>query len=133
MLIASSITDNVLSPSTSSLIKPKSAVCSMSYATTGIRPDTESSGSLRVSIGTYLLISSLATTTPAACIPFPRILPRSIEAYLITSGYLDLNSAVLGDISYSSNVSTPLSALFTSPSGIRNARATSRITPLSLK
>ena len=66
----------------------------MSYATTGILPDTVLSGSFLVSIGTYLLMSSLATTTPAACIPLDLILPRNLDAYLITSGYFFLNSSV---------------------------------------
>ena len=62
----SAITDNVLSPRASILISPMSATVSISYATTGILPETSSSESALDSTGANFLKSSLATTTPAA-------------------------------------------------------------------
>ena len=57
-------------------------------------------------------------------IPY-EIIP-SFKPLLVEHGFIYSDS-------YSSNVSIDLSALFTSPRGTRNALATSRITPLSLK
>ena len=114
-------------------MRPMSATVSISYATTGIRPDTLSCASSRDSTGAYLRISSLATTTPAACTPTDLIFPRKRSASQTTSGYFILNSFVLGDSIKSSNVSIDFIARLTSESGTINTRAASLITPLSLK
>ena len=110
-----------------------SATVSMSYATTGILPDTSSSESALDSTGANFLKSSLATTTPAACTPTDLIFPRNLSASHTTSGYLILNSLVFGESIKSSNVSICFNARLTSDNGTINTRAASLITPLSLK
>ena len=129
----SEITDKVLRPRASSLIRPISATVSISYATTGILPETSSFASALDSIGAYFLKSSFATTTPAACTPTLRIFPRSLSASQVTSGYFVLNSFVFDESIKSSNVSIDFIARLTSDSGTINTRAASLITPLSLK
>ena len=128
--IVSSITVSVFNPNTSSLISPMSAASSISTATTGILSFVP--GANLVSIGAYLKIESFAVTTPAACIPVPRIRPRSCSPYLTTSGYFILNHWALLLLVKSSQSSTFFNTLFTSDNGTLNALDTSLTIPLPL-